>query len=254
MKRESRLMAITNDMEIGKELRELAKRRVDDGTAFFAPHRDHPHAPVAERQHVQRPRHLQPALDGAGDLYFGRDDQIDRHLVAAEEIRPDRVQVALLAHPRDLLGHVEERMGDLAGHHVDLVGVGDGDDHLGGLGARFLEHVGERRVTDDHPRVHRVGEALHDRAVVVDHGHVVGLAGELASDAGADLAGPADDDIHGPFGLSAATDPSSLPPFSCSRSSIPSERSLRWSAERSMPTNWAVREMLPPKRATWMLR
>src|SRR5215472_4955446 len=34
----------------------------------------------------------------------------------------------------------------------------------------------------------------------------------------------------------------------------PSDFSLRWSAERSMPTNAAVREMLPPKRVTWAIR
>src|SRR5579863_3317089 len=34
----------------------------------------------------------------------------------------------------------------------------------------------------------------------------------------------------------------------------PSDLSLRCSADRSMPTNAAVREMLPPKRVTWAMR
>src|SRR6478735_6281963 len=38
------------------------------------------------------------------------------------------------------------------------------------------------------------------------------------------------------------------------RQSIPSALSLRCSAERSMPTNSAVREMLPPNRLIWATR
>lgn len=34
----------------------------------------------------------------------------------------------------------------------------------------------------------------------------------------------------------------------------PSDFSLRWSAERSMPMNSAVFEMLPPKRLIWAIR
>jgi hypothetical protein len=34
----------------------------------------------------------------------------------------------------------------------------------------------------------------------------------------------------------------------------PKVRSLRWRAERSMPTNSAVFEMLPPKRLIWATR
>ena len=249
-----------HDVEIGKQLRELAERSVNDRAAFLAAHGDHPHTPAAERQHVEGARHLKPAFDGAGDLDLGRDDQVDRHVVPAEEIGPGRVQVALVADPRDLFGHVEQRVRDLARHHVDLVGVGNGDDHLGVLGIRVLEHVGERRVADDRPRIHRVGEPLHHRPVAVDHGHVVRLIGELTSDAGADLSGTAYDDLHGPFSLPGLPlfPPVSASPSAvrspCSRSSIPSERSLRWSAERSMPTNCAVREMLPPKRSTCAFR
>ena len=123
-------------------------------------------------------------------------------MVPAEEIGPGRIQVALVAHPRDLFRHVEQRVRDLARHHVDFVGVGNGDDHLGVLGIRLLKHVGERRVADDRPRIHRVGEPLHHRPVAVDHGHVVRFVGELTGDAGADLSGTAHDDLHGPFSLS----------------------------------------------------
>ena len=47
-----------HDVEFGKELGELAERRVDDGTAFLAAHRNHAQTPAAEWQHVEGARHL----------------------------------------------------------------------------------------------------------------------------------------------------------------------------------------------------
>ena len=243
MRREISTDRDDHDVEVGEQLRELAERRVDDGAAFLAAHRNHPQATAAERQHVEGARHLKPALDGASDLDFGRNDQVDRHVVAAEQVRPGRVEIALVTHPSDFLGHVEQRVRHLTRHHVDFVGVGHGHDHLGVLGIRFLEHIRQRCVSDDRPRVDRVREPLHHCPVAVDDRHVVRLVGKLARDAGAHLSGTADDDLHGPFSLSApsgfgsAATSLSVPWLSRSRSSMPSERSLRWRAERSMPTN-----------------
>ena len=168
MRRESPADRDHHDVEIGKQLGELAERRVDDGAAFLAAYGDHSQAPAAERQHVESARHLEPALDGTSDLNFRRDNQVDRHVVAAEEIRPSRVEIALVAHPRDFLRHVEQRVRNLTRHHVDFVGVGHGDDHFSVLGVCFLKHVGQRCISDDRSGVNRVGEPLHDSPVAVD--------------------------------------------------------------------------------------
>ena len=47
-----------------------------------------------------------------------------------------------MTHARNLGRHFEQGMGDLAGDHVDLIGVGDGDDHIRVIGPSGLEHVG----------------------------------------------------------------------------------------------------------------
>ena len=116
------------------------------GQSAAAADADQPHPVVGERDAIGGARHLEPQRDRARDLDLGRDDHVDRHMLAAEQVLPAALQIALLADARDLGRHVEQRMRDLAGDHVDLVGVRHRDQHVGVGGARLRQHArGARR-------------------------------------------------------------------------------------------------------------
>ena len=87
-------------------------------------------------------------------------------------------------------------MCDLAGEHVGLVTVGDGDDHLGVVGAGALEHVRVRGEAVDGANVQpllQVGQML---GILVDNGDVVGFAGQVLGQRTAHLSRPQNDDLH----------------------------------------------------------
>jgi hypothetical protein len=107
---------------------------------------------------------------------------------------------ALGADAGDLGGHVEQRVGDLAGHHVDLVVEGDGDDHLGLLGAGLGQHVGVGAMADEAADVEIVADGLDQVRRGIDDRDVVVLGGQSFGDAIADLAGAADQYPHVPCG------------------------------------------------------
>ena len=185
-----------DDIEIGKYLGQLAERRIHDRAAVLAAYRDHAQAAVAERQHVESAGQLQTAFDGMRDFDFRRNDQIDRQMIRAVKIRPGRLQIALIANARYLFGHAKYGMGDLAGDHIDLVRIGHGDDHVGILRAGLVEHVRQRCIPHQAPDFRCFQQLLHDLRIVIDHSDVIRLAGKLAGDARADLAGATNDDPH----------------------------------------------------------
>ena len=113
-----------------------------------------------------------------------------------------RLQVALGADARDLGRHIEQRVRDLAGDHVDLVVEGHGDDHVGLLHAGLGEHLGVGAVTDEAADVERIADRVDELRRRVDHRHVVFLGGQALGDAVADLSRTADDDAHGGSRLS----------------------------------------------------
>ena len=104
--------------------------------------------------------------------------------------------VVARADARDLGRRAEQRPGDLARDHVDLVARGQGDDHVGAVAAGGFEHGGVRGVPGDRPDVEAVLEVRQQGGVGVDHGHVVGLAGEVFGQRGPDLTRSQDDDFH----------------------------------------------------------
>ena len=88
-------------------------------------------------------------------------------------------------------------MRHLAGDHVDLVAVGHGDEHVGIGGTGALEHVRAGGKTKHALHIERVAELLDELRPLIDHGDVILLGRELASDVEAHLPGAADDDFHG---------------------------------------------------------
>ena len=150
-----------------------------------------------------------------------------------------------MTHPGDLGRHIEQAMADLAGHHVDFIGEGHGDDHVGVGGAGALQHIGVGGEPDHALDVEGVADLANQLGPLIDHGHIIAFAGEMAGDVETDLAGAANDNLHDELSPSARL--ADLPRPS---SVMPRPLSLRCSAERSMPMNSAVRDMLPPKRTS----
>ena len=184
-------------VEVGKELGELFQWRVDDGTVV-AQRDAHGHdALLGEIDGIERSRQFQPPQHHFAHRQFGRDDHVDGSVVGRKQIAVFRLQIGLVAHPRDAGGDGEDGVRHLAGHHVHLVGEGNGDDHVGFARACPLQDVGMGAVADDPLHVETVGERLHQLRRDVDHGDVVAFPGQALGDAAADLACPADNDFHG---------------------------------------------------------
>ena len=80
-------------------------------------------------------------------------------------------------------------MGNLACHHVDFVGVGDRDQHVGVFCAGFIETVGVRCAAGDDADVQLVLQCTELGAVGVDNGDVILLVGQVLCEGAANLAG-----------------------------------------------------------------
>ena len=71
-------------------------------------------------------------------------------------------KIALRAHTRHLGRHVEQRMSDLAGHHVDLIVQGNRDDHVGLIGTRQRQCVGMRTMPDETAHIERIADRIDE--------------------------------------------------------------------------------------------
>ena len=154
--------ADADQMKIGEQIGELAERRIEDWAIL---RRSAPRS--GERWSVGKgddrggARHFEAGGDRFRDLAFRRDDEVDRQMLAPEEILPASFQIALLADARDLDGHVEDRMGHLTGDHVDLVVMGDGDQEFGILRSCLSpEHVRVRSVAGDRLNIQAFADFL----------------------------------------------------------------------------------------------
>jgi hypothetical protein len=107
-----------------------------------------------------------------------------------------RLQVGLGADAGNLGGHVEDRMGDLAGDHVDLVVECHGDDHVGLICAGLGENIGMSAMTDIAADIERVTDGLDQRRRRVDNRDVVVLGCKPLGDAVTYPPRAADDDLH----------------------------------------------------------
>ncbi len=87
-------------------------------------------------------------------------------------------------------------MRHLTGHHIDLVGQGDGNDHVRFIRPSGGKHVGLRTVSDKSPHVERVAHELDMTGRCVDNGDVVLLGGKPLGDAVSDLPCSANDYPH----------------------------------------------------------
>ena len=89
-------------------------------------------------------------------------------------------------------------MRDLAGHHVDFVVQGNGDQEVGLRRARFFQHFRVGAMADDAARIDGFADGLYQFRGRIDDGYVVPLCGKALGDAVPNLSRTADDDPHGP--------------------------------------------------------
>ncbi len=179
-----------------KQIGQLPQGRVEDRAVLVKRDAQKLRLAVHEAFGVEGRRRGESLERGLGHLAFRADDHVDRQVVAPVEVGIDRVQVGLRAKTGDLAGDAEDRMGDLAGDHVHLVRIGRGNDHVGIARAGAFEDVGIGGEARNALHVERIGRAAHQFGIVVDDGHIVLLAREMAGDLPADLARAADDDLH----------------------------------------------------------
>ena len=186
-----------NGAQRREEIGQLAKRRVQDRAILIELNAQKLGLAFKEHLGVEGRGRVQAAECRFCHFAFGADDDVDRQVIAPVEVGIDRGQIALGTQTGDLAGDVEDRMGHLAGDHVDLVRIGRGDDHVGIAGAGPLEHVGIACVARNALHIERVGGPAHEVGIVVDDGDIVAFAGQMPRDLPADLARAADDDLHG---------------------------------------------------------
>ena len=87
--------------------------------------------------------------------------------------------MGLVPDPRDFHRRVEDGMRHLTGHHVDLVGFGDGDQQLGIARARFGQDIRIGCRADNPSDIHLVCQTLDLLFGRVDNGDVILFLGKM---------------------------------------------------------------------------
>ncbi|MCY1438058.1 hypothetical protein D9M71_542420 [compost metagenome] len=163
--------------------------------AVVRPHRHQLRLAFGEVDHLQGTGVLDQALDVVGDHLFRADQHVHRNRFILEQLL-FAGQVRGLTNPGDLGRGVEQGMGDLAGDHVGFVAVGHGDQHVGVVGAGLTQHGRKRTAALHRADVQAVAKVAQAFAIGVDHGDVVGFAGQVFRQRTADLPCAEDDDFH----------------------------------------------------------
>ncbi len=105
-------------------------------------------------------------------------------------------QVGVGPDPADGGGGFVQQLGDLAGHHVGFIAVGDRNHHVGVFGAGIFQDGGVRGPAVHGADIQPVLQFPQAHAVVVHHGDVVGFVGQVFSEGAAHLAGAENQDFH----------------------------------------------------------
>ena len=88
-------------------------------------------------------------------------------------------------------------MGDLAGHHINFVGIGDGDDHIGVFCAGFKKNVGVRGLPCHGANINLVLQGAELITVGIDHHDIVLFICHVLSKCAAYLTCTENNNFHG---------------------------------------------------------
>ena len=102
-------------------------------------------------------------------------------------------------------------MRDLAGDHVDLVGAGHRDQHVGIFAAGLTQNVGVGRGTDHRPDVETVLQFAQPLLVDIHDRDVVLFIGQMFGQRTADLTGTQNNNFHAKPSRKYGVPPASLP-------------------------------------------
>jgi hypothetical protein len=136
--------------------------------------------------------------EGLGDRHRRRvlraDQVVDAQTIGVVELR--LLDVGEVVHPRHgPLG--AELLRDRGGEQVDLVAVGGEEHQVGVRRTRLRQDIRAAAVALERPDVQILLEGPEAFRAGIDHGHGVAAAVEHLACVGTDLAGAADDDLHG---------------------------------------------------------
>ena len=137
---------------------------------------------------------LNQAAHVVGDHLLGADQHVDGNRFVGKQALTSEVSGG--AHPGNFGGGAKQRVGHLTGDHIDLVGVGHRDQHIGVFAARLAQHDGVGACTGHRADIQLGVQLAQFCAVGIDDGDVVLLAGKVLRQGAADLAGAENDDFH----------------------------------------------------------
>jgi hypothetical protein len=185
-----------DDVEIWEDTRQLAQRCVDNRTIFTASDPHHPNASIREGNTFERPRHLQTPRYGARDLDLRGNNYIDWHMVAAEQICPYGLQIALVANPGNFGWHIKQRMRDLTGNHIDFIGLGYGDDHVDIRRPCSFQDIRMRGKSDKSLDIEGIPDPPNQVWRLIYDRYIMTFGGQLPGNMEADLTGSANNNFH----------------------------------------------------------
>ena len=133
---------------------------------------------------------------GCRYFLFRADHDVDWHVVTPVQIRIDRGQIGLAAQTGNLAIDAKDRMGNLTGHHVHLIGMGGGDDHLGITGTSPIQYVGIAGETRNPLNIQRIGGASYQLCVTINNRDVVAFSGQVTGNLPTDLPCAANNHFH----------------------------------------------------------
>ena len=184
------------DMEIRKQLGKLGHRRINHRAVLLQPEPDNTNLVFGKWNQFENPRHLQAAVDGLGDFPFRGNNIIDRHFLDPEQIGPGGLEIGTVADPGNLDRHLKEGFGHLTGDHIDLIRIGNRDQHVGVRGVGMIQEIRVGGITNQGLDVELFTDFLDQFRRPVDDGNVIVLFGQILGNAVPNLASAANDHFH----------------------------------------------------------
>ena len=171
----------------------LRDRAVAEGRVAHDRQHAHLDAGVLERHHLAGRAVLHGLHDATRRFDLWIDDVVDVQHRSVEQVRPG--VVLLIADARDLEGDGELARRQTAGHHVELVRVGQGDEELRVLDPGLAKQAQVVAGAGDDNAVQVVERVLGGVGVALDQGDVLVVRDELPGELEAGGAGPDHDDL-----------------------------------------------------------
>ena len=128
------------------------------------------------------------------DQLLRADAHINGQCLGAKEFVFDQVLIG--ANTRDLGRGMEQRVGNLAGHHIEFVGLGDRDNHVGIIGTGAAQYIRVGGVATHGADIEVFLQVAKQYGVGIDYSDIVGLTGKVLCQRCPHLSGTQNDDLH----------------------------------------------------------